>query len=209
MAKHRRHNPTAARRVAQASAIAVGATALVNAPANAAEVVVPNTDIRFQVDGIENIPGIQNVAGIDQWIPSLSSQGTLPTAPGSANYAAQAIGQANSVGQAIVDAARSRIGAPYGWGAAGPNVFDCSGLTSWAYQQVGKSIPRTSQGQAYSGTPVALSDLQPGDIIAYYGGASHVAIYAGNGMIIDALNEGSTVGERPLNYMPIHSAVRF
>ncbi|KAA8722461.1 C40 family peptidase [Corynebacterium spheniscorum] len=206
MAKHRRHNPTAARRVAQASAIAVGATALVNAPANAAEVVVPNTEIRFQVDGIENIPGIQNVAGIDQWIPSLSAQGAVPAAPGgSATYAAPAA----SVGQAIVDAARSRIGAPYGWGAAGPNVFDCSGLTSWAYQQVGKSIPRTSQGQAYSGTPVAISDLQPGDIVAYYGGASHVAIYAGNGMIIDALNEGSTVGERPLNYMPIHSAVRF
>lgn len=114
-----------------------------------------------------------------------------------------------SVGQQIVDAARSRIGSPYVYGATGPNTFDCSGLTSWAYAQAGKSIPRTSQAQASAGTPVSLDNLQPGDIIAYYSGASHVAIYAGNGMMIDALNSGSTVVERPINYMPIHSAVRF
>ena len=56
---------------------------------------------------------------------------------------------------------------------------------------------------------MAISDLQPGDIVAYYGGASHVGIYVGNGTIVDSLNSGSTVSERPLDYMPIHSAVRF
>lgn len=71
------------------------------------------------------------------------------------------------------------------------------------------SIPRTSQAQASAGTPVSLDALQPGDIIVYYSGASHVGIYTGNGTIIDALNSGTPVSERSLNYMPIHSAVRF
>ena len=95
------------------------------------------------------------------------------------------------------------------YGAAGPNSFDCSGFTSWVYAQVGKTIPRTSQSQAYSGQRVALSDIQPGDIVAYYDGASHVAIYAGNGQIIDALNSSTPVGYRSLHMMPIHSVVRF
>ena len=112
-------------------------------------------------------------------------------------------------GQKALAAARSVIGSPYVYGAAGPNAFDCSGLTSWAYAQAGKQIPRTSQAQAAAGTPVPLDQLQPGDIIAYYGGASHVGIYTGHGTIIDALNSGVPVQERDLNYMPIHSAVRF
>ena len=95
------------------------------------------------------------------------------------------------------------------WGGTQPGGFDCSGLTSWSYSQVGKSIPRTSQAQAAQGQQIPLDQLQPGDIIAYYGGATHVGIYAGNGMIIDALNSGTPVGERPLHFQPIHSAVRF
>ena len=77
------------------------------------------------------------------------------------------------------------------------------------YAQAGKSIPRTSQAQASAGQQVALSDIQPGDIVAYYGGASHVGIYAGNGQIIDALNSGTPVSYRDLHMMPIHSVVRF
>ncbi|WP_191373836.1 C40 family peptidase, partial [Corynebacterium stationis] len=133
------------------------------------------------------------------------------TTAAKANYSASAPAKpaASSTGQKVVDAVYSKIGAPYAWGATGPSSFDCSGLTSWAYAQAGKQIPRTSQAQASGGTPVAISDLQPGDIVAYYGGASHVGIYVGNGKIVDALNSGTPVSERPLNYMPIHSAVRF
>src|SRR5699024_2901346 len=61
------------------------------------------------------------------------------------------VAPAVSTGQKIVDAARSQIGTPYVWGGTGPGGFDCSGLTSWSYSQVGKSIPRTSQAQAGSG----------------------------------------------------------
>lgn len=213
MAKHRRQGLTT-RRIAAASAVAVGATVLTPGVAGAVEVAIPNTDIRVEIPNLETIPGYQEVAPA---LEGLSSQATTYTAdvqvpaaaPAPAIAPASAVSASSSAGQAIVDAARSKIGSPYGWGATGPNAFDCSGLTSWAYQQVGKAIPRTSQAQAAQGTPVSLGNMQPGDIISYYGGASHVAIYAGNGMMIDALNSGSTVQERPVNYMPINSVVRF
>lgn len=207
MAQHRRQNVKTVRRIAGTTAIAAVATLAGPAAANAAEVVVPNTNYSFDVQGLENVPNIDQVPNIEQYVPSLAAQDSTP----SANYSAQAPAKpaASSVGQKVVDAVYSKIGAPYGWGAAGPSTFDCSGLTSWAYSQAGKEIPRTSQAQASAGTPVAISDLKPGDIVAYYGGASHVAIYVGNGKIVDALNSGSTVTERPLDYMPIHSAVRF
>ncbi len=212
MAKHRSQGLTATRRIAAASAVAVGATVLTPGVANALEITIPNTDISVEVPNLETIPGYENVAPAVQGLSSqaaYTADVTVPAAAPAVQAAAPAAAPAASSGQAVVDAARAKIGSPYGWGATGPNAFDCSGLTSWAYQQAGKSIPRTSQAQAAQGTPVAISDLRPGDIIAYYGGASHVAIYAGNGMMIDALNSGSTVQERPISYMPIHSAVRF
>ena len=211
MAQHRRQNVKTVRRIAGTTAIAAVATLAGPAAANAAEVVVPNTNYSFNVQGLENVPNINQVPNIDKYVPSLSNQGSASTTAAKDNYSASAPAKpaASSTGQKVVDAVYSKIGAPYAWGATGPSSFDCSGLTSWAYAQAGKQIPRTSQAQASGGTPVAISDLQPGDIVAYYGGASHVGIYVGNGKIVDALNSGTPVSERPLNYMPIHSAVRF
>ena len=114
-----------------------------------------------------------------------------------------------SKGQKIVDAAMSKIGSPYVWGAAGPNSFDCSGLTTWAYQQAGISIPRTSGAQASAGKPVSRANLQPGDIISYYGGNSHVAIYIGNNKVVHAINSGTPVKVTSMDYMPYTTAVRF
>lgn len=211
MGKHRQVNSNATRNVVAASAVALGATAAIAQPAQAAEVVIPDTGYSVEVAGIENVQGINNVPGIDQWIPSLANQASpvaysaVVDAPAVEAQAAPA----QSTGQAIVDVARSKIGSPYGWGAAGPNAFDCSGLTSWAYSQVGKSIPRTSQAQATQGTPVAYSDLQAGDIVAFYSGASHVGIYSGHGTVIHALNESTPLSESPIDYMPFYSAVRF
>ena len=112
-----------------------------------------------------------------------------------------------SEGQRIVDAARSQIGTPYVWGGTGPGGFDCSGLTSWSYQQVGKSIPRTSQAQANGGAPVATPQL--GDIVVFYPGATHVGIYSGGGNVIHAPQAGQNVHETSVSYMPVHSHVRF
>ncbi len=209
MAQHRRQGMKNTRRIASTAALAATAAVVAPGVAQAAEVVVPNTDYRFEVAGLENVPNIDQVPNIDRYVPSLGQVSNQQNT----NYAAaghkQTAPAQQTVGQKALAAARSVIGSPYVYGAAGPNAFDCSGLTSWAYAQAGKQIPRTSQAQASAGTPVSLDQLQPGDIIAYYGGASHVGIYTGHGTIIDALNSGSPVQERDLNYMPIHSAVRF
>ncbi|KQB85196.1 C40 family peptidase [Corynebacterium oculi] len=211
MTKHRRQENTAARRFAAASALAVGATVVTPGVANAATFTVPNTDFSVDIPDFGNAGFLQDLGSFDQ--PAQSTEFTPASVSELSTPPAQDFGvpsaASSSVGQSIVDVARGKIGSPYVYGAAGPNAFDCSGFTSWVYSQVGKSIPRTSQAQASSGTPVAYGDLQPGDIVAFYGGASHVGIYVGNGMIIDALNSGSPVAERPLDMMPFHSAVRF
>jgi cell wall-associated NlpC family hydrolase len=94
----------------------------------------------------------------------------------------------SSAGAAAVAAALSKEGSPYVYGAAGPDAFDCSGLTSWAWAQAGVTIPRTSGEQA--GLPeVPLDQLQPGDLVTYYSPVSHVAMYIGNGQVIHASTE--------------------
>ena len=112
-------------------------------------------------------------------------------------------------GNAITAAALAQLGKPYGWGAAGPDAFDCSGLMVWAYSQNGKSIPRTSQAQLAGGTPVSMSDLQPGDIVGYYPGVTHVGMYIGNGQVVHASDYGIPVQVVPLNSMPVQGAVRY
>ena len=108
-----------------------------------------------------------------------------------------------------VAAAMSKLGSPYSWGAAGPDAFDCSGLMVWAYQQIGKSIPRTSQAQLSGGQSVSTSDLQPGDIVAYYPGATHVGMYIGDGQLVHASDYGIPVQVVPVDSMPIVGAVRY
>ena len=109
-----------------------------------------------------------------------------------------------------VDAAMTKVGSPYSWGAAGPDAFDCSGLMYWAYQQLGKSIPRTSQAQLAGGTPVSRDQLQPGDLIGFYEGITHVGMYVGDGMIIHASTYGVPVQVVPIEQGgPYMGAVRY
>ncbi|MDO5031367.1 C40 family peptidase [Corynebacterium sp.] len=112
-------------------------------------------------------------------------------------------------GSDAVKAAVSQLGAPYGWGAAGPDAFDCSGLMLWSYQQQGKTIPRTSQAQIAGGTPVPLDQLQPGDIVGYYPGVTHVGMYIGEGKIVHASTYGVPVQVVPVDSMPIQGAARY
>ena len=105
-------------------------------------------------------------------------------------------------------AAKSAVGKPYVWGAAGPSSFDCSGLTQWAYGKAGTSIPRTSQGQRGAGKQVPLSQARPGDLVVYRDDASHVGMYAGNGQVIHAPHPGAPVRYDPVNMMPVSSVTR-
>jgi cell wall-associated NlpC family hydrolase len=97
-----------------------------------------------------------------------------------------------------VRAALSKIGAPYVYGTAGPNTFDCSGFTSWAWAQAGVSLSHSSSVQATQGTRVSVSQLQPGDILFYDSPVSHVAMYIGDGMVVHASNPQTDVTTAPM-----------
>jgi cell wall-associated NlpC family hydrolase len=107
-----------------------------------------------------------------------------------------------------VQTALAQIGDPYVYGAAGPDAFDCSGLTMYAWAAAGVSIPHASWMQPHSGTPVSISALRPGDLVFYYSPISHVGMYIGHGEIVHAPHPGSSVQIVPLTSMPIAMAVR-
>jgi cell wall-associated NlpC family hydrolase len=107
-----------------------------------------------------------------------------------------------------VNAALSRLGDPYVWGATGPDQFDCSGLVQWSYLQAGISLPRSTYSQVTVGTSVSISQMQPGDLVFFYSDYSHVGIYVGNGNVVHAPTEGETVQVTPYSYIGAVTAVR-
>jgi cell wall-associated NlpC family hydrolase len=96
---------------------------------------------------------------------------------------------------AAVRAAASQIGKPYQWGAAGPNSYDCSGLTMWAWAHAGVSLPHSSRAQYASLPHVSMSALAPGDLVFRGSPIHHVGIYKGGGVVIHAPHTGQTVRE--------------
>ncbi|OKJ02413.1 glycoside hydrolase [Streptomyces sp. CB01249] len=110
-------------------------------------------------------------------------------------------------GQAVGYAVR-QIGKPYVWGAEGPGSFDCSGLTSQAWASAGRVIPRTSQEQWRQLTRVPMNALRPGDLVVYFPEATHVALYIGNGLVVQAPRPGTSVKVSPVASNPVLGAVR-
>ncbi|GAA1892026.1 C40 family peptidase [Streptantibioticus ferralitis] len=110
--------------------------------------------------------------------------------------------------QQAVSYAYAQLGKPYMWGAQGPNAFDCSGLTSQAWAHAGRPIPRTSQEQWAQLRHVPLNLLRPGDLIVYFSRATHVALYVGNGKVIQAPRPGEAVKMTAVAANPILGAVR-
>jgi len=106
---------------------------------------------------------------------------------------------------AAVKAALSQQGKPYVWGAAGPDSYDCSGLTMWAWAQAGVSLPHQSAEQQGMGTPVSSDQLQPGDLVFFGSPAYHVGMYIGNGMFVQAPTSGDVVKVSPLANMSDYS----
>jgi len=115
---------------------------------------------------------------------------------------------ANTVGSQALQAAITREGDPYVWGAAGPGEFDCSGLVVWAYAQEGIALPHYTGSLWNSGMHVARSDLEPGDLVFFFSDISHVGIYLGDGMMIDAPDFGETVKVEPVYWSAYVGAVR-
>ena len=160
---------------------AIAAAEQANAAANLAAAPAPAAANRSRTDAVQQEAAAPAAAASDS---------ASAAAPAAEEPAPEPAG--NSAAATAVAAALSKEGAAYVYGAAGPNAFDCSGLTSWAWAQAGVSIPRTSSGQG--GLPVvALSELQPGDVVTYYSPVSHVAMYIGGGQVIHASSESRPV----------------
>lgn len=121
------------------------------------------------------------------------------TAPDS-SYAAKA--------EKVIAFARAQMGKPYVWGAAGPDSFDCSGLTQAAWRAAGVSLPRTTYTQINAGQRVPRSQLAPGDLVFFYSSISHVGLYIGNGQMIHAPNPSAPVRVAPISEMPFAGATR-
>ncbi|WP_330459794.1 NlpC/P60 family protein [Streptomyces sp. NBC_00820] len=115
---------------------------------------------------------------------------------------------ASTEGTRAVSYAMSQVGKPYVWGAQGPRAYDCSGLTSQAWGHAGTPIPRTSQEQWARLRRVPLGELRPGDLVVYFPEATHVAMYVGDGKVVQAPRPGEDVRVSPIAGNPILGAVR-
>jgi cell wall-associated NlpC family hydrolase len=106
-----------------------------------------------------------------------------------------------AIGDEIVIRAVALVGTPYRYGGSGPTGFDCSGLVSYIYHEVGIDVPRTAADQYRAATPVNKADLEPGDVLFFRTrgrGVSHVAIYAGSGRFVHAPQTGRSIELREL-----------
>jgi len=134
----------------------------------------------------------------------------LPPGGGQPGGPGPGAGPGTGQGAIAVQAALTRVGDPYSWGGAAPGGFDCSGLVMWAFQQAGIALPHSSQALAHGGQPVALSDLQPGDVLTFYSDASHAGLYIGDGLMIHSSTYGVPVRVVPMNSSgPIYDARRY
>ncbi|WP_116450754.1 C40 family peptidase [Blastococcus litoris] len=104
----------------------------------------------------------------------------------------------SAAAQIAIDTAMAQRGKPYVWAAGGPNSYDCSGLTSYAFRAAGINLPHSSLAQSRMGQPVSRDQLQPGDLVFFYSPVSHVGIYIGNGQMVHAPTSGDVVKVAPL-----------
>ncbi|MBF6274651.1 hydrolase [Nocardia sp. 852002-20019_SCH5090214] len=153
------------------------------------------------------VPGVGTFDVPDQVLGAVP-QGAVPPGIQIPGIAPAPFAPQQTVGQRAADAALSKVGAPYSYGAAGPNAFDCSGLVKWSYEQAGRELPRTSYEQLEEGAPVSLDALQPGDVVSFYGG-SHSALYVGDGNVVHASTAGEPVKVAPISSMPVAGARRY
>jgi peptidoglycan DL-endopeptidase CwlO len=136
------------------------------------------------------------------------SRPSRPTPPPTVQQPPRSSGHATGRAAGAVAFAERQVGKRYVYAAAGPDAYDCSGLTMAAYRSVGIYLPHQSGQQFHYGRHIASSDLQPGDLVFYYSPIHHVAIYIGNGKIVHAANPGEGVTVAGVFSMPYSGAVR-
>jgi peptidoglycan DL-endopeptidase CwlO len=148
--------------------------------ANNTGIAAPSAPVQAPAQSVPAAPSTPAPAAPSQSAPA------APSAPAPAAPSA-------SSSSAVISKAYAYLGVPYVWGGSSPSGFDCSGLTSYVFRQVGVSLPRTAAAQQKFGTKVSLSALQPGDLVFWGSPAYHVGIYIGGGSYIHAPTTGDVV----------------
>ncbi len=159
--------------------------------------------VQAQVDRYE--ADFARLTAAEQARVTTTLAGPVLAAPPAAAAAAAAPGPAAAT---AVQTALAQIGDPYVWGSSGPDGFDCSGLTQYAYAAAGISLPHSSRAQSTLGTPVSRSELMPGDLVYFYSPVSHVGIYVGDGKMVHARTFGQPVAVTSVDQAGYRGAVR-
>jgi peptidoglycan DL-endopeptidase CwlO len=173
---------------------------------NAIVISAPHADLSTLVKQIRKL--LPRNAAVASLVAQSASSGVAETggAAGIAGAAADGPGLTNAEVAAFLEAAESRLGMPYVWGGDGPTDFDCSGLVQWSLARAGVVMPRVADEQALTGPKVPLSELEPGDLLFYHTDPtapdyiSHVAIYLGDGEMIQAPMPGLDVEIVPADF---------
>ncbi len=159
--------------------------------------------VQAQVDRYE--ADFARLSAAEQARVTTTLAGPALAAPSAAAAAAAAPGPAAAT---AVQTALAQVGDPYVWGSSGPDGFDCSGLTQYAYAAAGISLPHSSRAQSGLGTPVSRADLMPGDLVYFYSPVSHVGIYVGDGKMVHARTHGMPVAVTSVDQAGYRGAVR-
>ena len=156
-------------------------------------------EINSKVRTIQSKLDVLNSSAMQQAMQIFSQTGSYPDV---------VLPEATNVGTTALRAALSQRGKPYVWGAAGPNAYDCSGLVVWAFATEGISLPHYTGSLWNSGMHVSRANLEPGDLVFFFADISHVGIYIGNGLMVDAPSAGQDVQVQAVFWNAYVGAVR-
>jgi len=156
-------------------------------------------EINGKVKSIKSKLAVLNSSAMTQAMAVFNQTGSYPNV---------VLPEATNVGTTALRAALTQRGKPYVWGAAGPDSYDCSGLVEWAFAQEGISLPHYTGSQWDSGMHVSRADLEPGDLVFFFSDISHVGIWIGNGLMVDAPSAGQDVQVQPVFWDAYVGAVR-
>jgi len=173
------------------------------AQATAQEEIATVNQLQGQINGkvkaIQSKLDILNSSAMAQAMAIFDQTGSYPDV---------ILPEATNVGTTALRAALSQRGKPYVWGAAGPDSYDCSGLVVWAFAQEGISLPHYTGSLWNSGMHVSRDQLEPGDLVFFFADISHVGIYIGNGLMVDAPSAGQDVQVQAVFWNAYVGAVR-
>ncbi|MFG1675261.1 C40 family peptidase [Micromonospora sp. NPDC049282] len=117
-------------------------------------------------------------------------------------------GVVSSAARTAIKTACAQVGDPYVWGATGPNSFDCSGLTQYAYKAAGISLTHFTGAQWNEGRKVSRSEARPGDLVFFGSDLHHVGLYLGNGVMVHAPRTGKPVQVSSISTQPLAGFIR-